>query len=174
MNPTLAVVCASAITFAASLVHAATVDLKPIDAHIEHWDRYTEGDASLLPVMKQEWPQARDALTAALKARDRRAPSRLVLLMVLQVANPLPAKTETGQAWMAYAGADFPTRDLKGEAVITPWDLYAWWKKNQAPMHDHPLIRTWGDRESSRNTVLPMYESLLRNGSASAPAKPGR
>jgi hypothetical protein len=141
----------------------ANVDLQPIDAHIEHWDQMAQGDKSLVPTLKEEWPKARDSLTAGLKARDRRAPSRLVLLMVLQVANPLPATTETGKAWLAYAGAEFPTRDVKGDAVITPWDLYTWWKKHPAPMQDHPLLRKWGDREFSRNTVLPMYESMMRS-----------
>jgi hypothetical protein len=75
---------------------------------------------------------------------------------------PLPMSSTLGAAWLAYVGPTFPTSEFRGEKIFAPWDLYAWWQRNKAPMHDFRRLEEWRQRDFAKRTVIPMYESQLR------------
>lgn len=136
------------------------IDLSSIDAYLQTWDRFAQGDNSLAPKLKEIWPEARNALISALEAEDPRAPSRLVFLMLVQVGGSVPVSSETGRAWGEYVGKDFPVQKTDtGDAYFAP-DFYSWWKAHQSSQYDLPLLREWLERDSAKKTVIPMYERL--------------
>ena len=143
---------------------AAQVDLAPIDRYLETWDRFAQGDNALVDRLNNDWPKARAALVKALEAKDRRAPSRIVFLTLVEVAGTVPVNSELGRAWRGYVGEAFPISDHTGEKDYAAWDFYVWWTKNPAPHDDLPLLRQWLSREFARTTVIPMYEQVLRQG----------
>jgi hypothetical protein len=148
-----------------AMANAAPVDLAPVDKYLETWDRFARGDNTLVKRLDADWPKASAALVKALEAKDRRAPSRVAFLTFVQVMGFIPAESELGRAWRGYAGDKFPVSDLSGKKQYAAWDFYAWWKKNQSPSEDLPLLRQWMSREFARNVAIPQYERLLRTES---------
>jgi hypothetical protein len=146
---------------------ADALDLGPIDSHLAMWDRFAQGDRSLVPKMNETWPRARTALVEALKAKDPRAPSRLVFLMLVQVGGSVPVDSEMGQTWRNHV-PDFPAHEVDSEKVYFAADFYAWWKRNESPQHDLPLLREWLSRDFARTHVIPMYERLQHQNSSVA------
>jgi hypothetical protein len=136
---------------------AEAPDLQLVDQYLQTFDRFAEGDESLVPQMKAAWPGAQAQLVGALRARDPRAPSRLVLLMLLQIGGSVPIESDIGRAWREYVGIDFPVHDTKSAPVYFVSDFYFWWTENRSEKHDIPLLAQWVERDFAKESVLPMY-----------------
>lgn len=140
------------------------VDLRPIDECLELWNRFAEGENALTSRITEAWPKANQSLVRALDAKDKRAPSRAVFLMLVQVGNSMPVDSTTGQAWRRYAGDAFPVSEVNGRKVYQPWHFYDWWIRNRSPMHDLPLLTKWTERDFGKKTVIPFYRKMLEAG----------
>ena len=134
-------------------------NLTAIDSYLTMWDRFAQGDNSLVPKLKESWPVARSELVKALEAKDRRAPSRVVFLVLVQIGGSIPVDSEIGRAWHSYAG-EFPSQDLGKGSEYFAADFYGWWKRNQSPSNDLPLLVEWLSRDLARTKWIPMYERL--------------
>lgn len=136
---------------------AEAPDLQLVDQYLQTFDRLAEGDESQVPQIKAAWPGAQAQLVGALRARDPRAPSRLVLLMLLQIGGSVPIESEMGRAWREYVGIDFPVHDTGPTPVYFVSDFYFWWTENRSEKHDVPLLAQWVERDFAKESVLPMY-----------------
>lgn len=144
------------------MTNAAAADLTAVDRYLALWDAFAQGDKSLVPSIKEQWPAAEAALRSALLEKDPRAPSRVVFLTVVQVGGAIPVDSAMGRAWKAYA-PEFPEADLKGQKQYFAGDFWAWWVAHKSEKHDLQLLQEWARRDFARTTVIPMYERLARS-----------
>jgi hypothetical protein len=145
-----------------SVASAEEIDLTPLDAYLGIWDRFAQGDNLLVQQLNSTWPQARETLISALRAKDPRAPSRLVFLMLVQVGGSIPVDSETGRAWRDFVGEFSTVKGKDGKEVYFAADFYHWWTRHRSAQDDLPLLVAWLSRDFARNTVIPMYERMSK------------
>lgn len=147
------------VAMVVAMACASQSDLAPIDDYLDMWDRFAQGDNALVPSLKEAWPDAQACLVKALTAKDPRAPSRIVFLMMVQVGGAIPVDSRLGRAWSGYV-RDFPVTKRESGDVYFAADFYSWWKGHQSNQFDIPLLREWLSRDFARTSVIPMYERL--------------
>jgi hypothetical protein len=135
-------------------------DIEIIDAYLAKWDRFARGEKSLVPELNGEAPACGAALGRALKAKDKRAPARLVFSVVVQVGGGIPVDSDLGRDAATLLGPDFPEVDGKKGKVYFAGDLYFWWLEHQKEYEPCPLFDEWATREFAQKTVIPMYKRL--------------
>jgi hypothetical protein len=135
-------------------------DIEQVDAYLAKWDRFANGEKSLVPELNRDGPAAIAALGSALKANDKRAPARLVFLTVVQVGGGIPVDSELGKSASRLLGASFPSVKAKKGPVYFAGDLYFWWLDHKKEYEAYPLFDEWSKREFARTTVIPTYERM--------------
>jgi hypothetical protein len=138
-------------------------DIEVIDAYLAKWDRFAKGENALLPDLKSDRPACDDALGRSLKAKDKRAPARLVFSAVVQVAGGIPVNSALGREASALLGPDFPVLEVKAGKVYFAGDLYFWWLEHKADYEPFPLFDEWSKREFAQKKVIPMYSRTREN-----------
>lgn len=139
-------------------------DIDAIDTYLAKWDRFARGEKSLAPELKREGPEFAAALERALKAKDKRAPARMVFSVVVQVGGGIPVDSELGRDAAALLGPEFPVVNTKNSRMYFAGDLYFWWLEHQKDYEPYPLFDEWAKREFAQKTVVPMYKRARENG----------
>ncbi len=132
-------------------------DIELIDAYLVKWDRFAKGEKSLVADINREGAAFVAALGRGLKAKDKRAPSRLVFSVVVQVGGGIPVDSEVGRHAATILGPDFPVVEVKQGKVYFAGDLYFWWLEHQKEFNTFPLLDEWANREFAQKSVIPMY-----------------
>ena len=83
-------------------------DLELVDDYLAKWDRFTQGENELVPVIRDHKIAFESALTRMLLARDKRGPARMVFYAVVQIGGFIPLESELGKASSGVLGPDFP------------------------------------------------------------------
>lgn len=154
---------------ATSIFQGRPEDLAPdfnfIDGFLHTWDRFARGANDLAPHLKRDSRQFQHQLAVALLQQDKRAPSRLVFYVLVQIGGFIPCDSELGRACEQLLGAGFPIVMYR-ESVRTYFagDLYFWWQQHQAEYRSFPLYDEWRQREFAGTKVIPMYERLKKQG----------
>jgi hypothetical protein len=138
-------------------------DIEQVDAYLEKWDRFARGEKSLVPELNRERAACWAALGQALKAKDKRAPARLVFSVVVQVGGGIPVDSHLGKDAATLLGPDFPVVESKTGKGYFAGDLYFWWLEHQKEYEAYPLFDAWSKREFAQKTVIPMYNRLREN-----------
>jgi len=138
-------------------------DFKFLDSYLTTWDRFAQGNNDFLPQLKRDTPKFQRQLAEALKQGDKRAPSRLVFYAVVQVGGFIPCDSELGHASERLLGKDvFIFTARNGERIYFAGDLYFWWERHRGEFDAFPLYDEWRQRDFSKKTVIPMYESATK------------
>ena len=133
-------------------------DIEIIDAYLAKWDRFAKGEKALVPELNREAPASGAALGRALKAKDKRAPARLVFSVVVQVGAGIPVDSDLGKDAAVLLGPDFPTVEGKKGKDYFAGDLYFWWLDHQKEYQSYPLFDEWANRDFAKKAVIPMYK----------------
>lgn len=142
---------------------AKTYNISLIDEYLESWDRFANGESNLVPYLRENKRAFEENLEAALKAKDKRAPARLVFYPIVQVGGYIEVESELGRAAASYLGAQFPVSENKDQKkVYFAGDLYLWWENNKERFDPLPLFERWKQREFSQKTVIPMYKAAVK------------
>jgi hypothetical protein len=139
--------------------------LRTVDAYLETWDAFAQGDESLVPRLRKDKLAFREALAGLLDAGDERAPGRLVFYALVQVGGSIEVHSALGAAARRLLGADFPTvceEDEPDQPAYFAGDLYFWWKQNSARYARYALLDDWLARDFANEVAIPMYESAAR------------
>src|SRR5271163_4473414 len=100
-------------------------DFKFIDSYLATWDQFAQGANELLPQIKRDAPRFQQQLAVALAQADKRAPSRLVFYVVVQVGGFIPCESELGRACgKAFTGEVPIFTSKKGERMYFAGDIY--------------------------------------------------
>ena len=141
-------------------VSAQRVSFDTIDAFLESWDQFAQGRNELMPKIRAGTPAFESTLAAALRAKDPRAPSRVLFYAFVRVGLGIPTNSDLGRAWIEHAGPRFPIRTVEKDSVLLPPDFYQWWLRNRGRIESYALMDAWMKRDFARRTAIPMYESL--------------
>ena len=140
-------------------------DFALIDRYLHSWDRFAQGDNSLVTRLNQDKAAFEKHLTDALRKNDNRAPSRVVFYAVVQVGGFIPLASSLGQEFQQRVGNAVPifTDDKDGSRSYFAGDLYFWWEAHKAQYASFPLYDEWRQREFARNVAIKLYESAVKN-----------
>jgi hypothetical protein len=134
-----------------------------VDGYLAKWDRFAQGENTLVPFLRDNKSAFEAALSRLLMAKDPRAPARMVFYPVVQVGGAIPAESELGKATATILGHDFPVTTTKeGERVYFCGDLYFWWEANQDKFQAYPLFVEWSKRDFAQTVVIPMFRSASK------------
>src|SRR5262245_7614261 len=104
----------TAITFGAAVTNpsireSSMIDELPfVDDFLSKWDRFAQGENELVPFLREHGRPFEAALARLLKAKDQRAPARMVFYPVVQIGGHISIDSELGKAAALVLGADFP------------------------------------------------------------------
>lgn len=139
-------------------------DLALVDEYLVKWDRFAQGDNGLIPFLRDNGGAFERALSRLLRSGDRRAQSRLVFYLVVQVGGHFSVESDLGKASGAVLGPDFPTMTTpEGQRVYFAGDVYFWWEEHRQRYEGFSLLDAWASREFTRTFVVPLYQSLRKN-----------
>jgi hypothetical protein len=116
-------------------------DIEVIDDYLAKWDRFARGEKSLVPDLNRDGAAFGAALGRALKAKDKRAPGRLVFSVVVQVGGGIPVDSDLGKDARPLLGPDFPIVEGKKDKVYFASDLYFWWLDHRQEYESYPRLR---------------------------------
>jgi hypothetical protein len=139
-------------------------DFAFIDSYLATWDRFAQGDNSLVPIIKADRAKFESHLADALAKNDNRAPGRFVFYAVVQVGGFIPLASPLGQAFQQRAGHAVPifTNEKDGSQSFFAGDLYLWWEAHKSEYAPYPLYEDWSQREFARNVAIKMYRSAAK------------
>jgi hypothetical protein len=139
------------------------IDFSGLDGYLCTWDQFAQGRNELASELREHSTEFERDLTTALTAGDRRAPSRLVFYLVVQVAGFVALDTPLGAAVGRLLGPGFQTPKRPGEPDrFLAGDVWSWWLDHREQYDAYPLLTEWGSRDFARTVVLPMYERVRR------------
>ena len=142
---------------------SSSPDFAFIDGYLGTWDRFAQGANELVPQLKRDTPQFQQQLADALTQGDKRAPSRLVFYAVVQVGGFITYDSDLGRACERLVGSEISIfTSEKGERSYFAGDLYLWWQRHRSEYDAFPLYDEWQQRDFSKRTVIPMYESATK------------
>lgn len=138
-----------------------STNIQVVDDYLLKWDQFACGDNDLGPYLNENYPSFEASLTRLINTRDRRAASRLVFYVVVQVGGSIGVDTALGKAAIELVGPDFPIHSSEedGDVLFAP-NLYDWWVKSRGQYESFSLFDEWSKREFAQTTVIPMYQSL--------------
>ena len=100
-------------------------DLRIVDDYLNKWDRFANGKNELAPFLRENQKGFESALTRLLKAKDTRAPARMVFYPVVKVGGSIAVDSDLGMASAAILRGDLPVTTTKeGERVYFAGDLF--------------------------------------------------
>ncbi len=132
-------------------------DFAFLDDFLRMWDEFARGRNDLVPKLNAGGPRFESGLAAALDSGDKRAPSRLVFYLVVQVGGFVRLDSELGQACQNLFGEDVPV--FVGEDGIRRYyagDVYYWWETDAEGFAVFPLYEEWKARDLAKE-VISMY-----------------
>ncbi len=145
-------------------IAADKYDFKFIDEYLANWDRFANGENKLVPYLNEKRPLFEKELAIALRAKDKKAPARLVFYAVVQVGGFVPVDSDLGKAIAPYLDKRFPTtEDTDKIRWYFAGDLYFWWEKNKQAYEPMPLFEEWKTRDFAKNTAIPMYNAATKH-----------
>jgi hypothetical protein len=139
---------------------ASESDLTYVDDYLVAWDRFGQGENSLVPRLKAERGEFESQLARAVESGDRRAPGRVVFYAVVQVGGFVPTDSPIGEAFRKRFGdAVAPYKDEKtGSESYFAGDLYFWWESHKSQFAPYPLYEEWRSRDFAQTVAIPMYQ----------------
>ena len=135
-----------------------------VDDYLGRWDRFAQGDSSLVPYLRDNKKRFEGELVSLLRAGDKNATGRVVFYAVVQVGGFIDADSELGRE-VTKAFVSLPLTEVKdGEKKIFAGDLYFWFEDRKKDCPTFPLYEEWLKRDFVQNTVLQLYKNVRRNG----------
>ncbi|HEY8993839.1 MAG TPA: hypothetical protein VIM71_04085 [Lacunisphaera sp.] len=131
-----------------------------IDDYLAKWNRFAQGDESLVPFLRDNTEKFEVSLAAALRAGDNRAVSRVVFYTVVQVGGFIDIESPLGKEVTKVFGQLPVTKGKKGEKLIFAGDLYFWWKQKHAEYPAFSQYDEWEKTDFAREVPIPMYEKI--------------
>jgi hypothetical protein len=140
-----------------------TKDIKLVDEYLEKWDRFAQGENTLVPYLKNNQGEFETALAHMLNANDKRGPARLVFYSVVQVGGFIPADSDLGKAGIQILGPDFPvTPTEKDKKALFSGELFNWWESHSKEYDTFALFDEWMQRDFAKQVVIPMYKRTTK------------
>jgi hypothetical protein len=141
-------------------IAAEKYNFKFIDEYLANWDRFANGEKKLEQYLNDKKPSFEKELAIALRAKDKKAPARLVFYTVVQVGGFIAVDSDLGKAIAPYLGKRFPTtEDADKKRLYFAGELYFWWEKNKQTYEPMPLFEEWKTHDFAKNTIIPMYKA---------------
>lgn len=146
------------------LGRSAASDLSFVDDYLHAWDRFAQGDNSLVPRLKTDRSKFESQLAKAVESGDGSAPGRVVFYAVVQVGGFIPADSPIGLAFRKRFGSAVPLyKDEKdGSESYFAGDLYFWWETHKSKFVSYPLYEEWRNREFAQTVAIPMYQGAAK------------
>lgn len=140
-----------------------TNDLQLVDDYLAQWDRFAQGENSLVPILRENQGSFEAALARLLVAEDNRAPARMVFYPVVQVGGAIPVDSELGRACGQIVGREVPVRKFKeNRHIYFCGDLFFWWLDHRHDYDAFALFDQWLQRDFAQTVVIPMYKSACK------------
>ncbi len=140
-------------------------DLTFVDEYLEVWDRFAQGDNSLIPRLENDRAKFESELAQAIEHNDLRAPGRFVFYAVIQVGGFIPVDAPLGQAFRRRYGDAVPlfVNEKDGSESYFAGDLYYWWESHMAEFERFPLYDDWRNRDFAQTVAIPMYKGASKH-----------
>jgi hypothetical protein len=139
-------------------------DFALIDRYLTTWDRFAQGDNSLLPLIRQGRAPFEQHLADAFVKNDNRAPGRLVFYAVVQVGGFIPLASPLGEAFHRSVGDIVPifTNEKDSSQSYFAGDLYFWWEAHKSEHASYPLYEERRQREFAQRVAIKMYQGAAK------------
>ena len=131
-----------------------------IDDYLARWNRFAQGDESLVPFLRDNESKFEETLAAALHGGDKRAVSRVVFYAVVQVVGFIDIESPLGKEVTVIFGPLPITNGKSGEKLIFAGDLYFWWKAKKSEYPAFAQYDEWEKSDFAREVPIPMYEKI--------------
>lgn len=131
-----------------------------LDNYLTRWNRFANGDNSLVPFIRENTLKFEKELAAALSSGDKRAPSRVVFYAVVKVGGFIDSDSALGKE-VRRVFVQLPiTNDQKGKNLLFAGDLYFWWKEKHGSYAAFTQYDEWETSDFARKVTIPMYERV--------------
>ena len=131
-----------------------------VDDYLGRWDRFAQGENSLVPYLRDNKKRFEGELVSLLRAGDKNAIGRVVFYAVVQVGGFIDADSEVGRE-VAKSFGSLPLTEVKdGEKKIFAGDLYFWWEARKKDFPVYPLYEEWLKRDFVQNSVIQLYKNV--------------
>jgi hypothetical protein len=134
-----------------------------VDDYLGRWDRFAQGENSLVPYLRDNKKKFEGELASLLRAGDKNATGRVVFYAVVQVGGFIDVDSDLGRE-VAKAFGSLPLTEVKdGEKKVFAGDLYFWWQERKKDFLVYPLYEEWLKRDFTRNSVIQLYRNVREN-----------
>ena len=140
-------------------------DLTFVDDYLNAWDRFAQGDNSLIQRLKSDRSKFESQLAKAIESGDSSAPGRVVFYAVVQVGGFISIDSPIGLAFRKRFGDAVPFfKDEKsGSESYFAGDLYFWWESHKPEFRSYPLYEEWRSRDFAQTVAIPMYQGAAKH-----------
>jgi hypothetical protein len=137
--------------------------LKFVDDFLVKWDRFAQGDNSLVPYVRDNRAKFEEDLAFLLEDGEPAAVGRLVFYAVVQVGGFIDSESRLGEGVLQVFGRMPTTEGKNGEKMIFAGDLYFWWLERRSEYPEFPLYLEWEKRPFSQNVTIRMFHGVREN-----------